>query len=165
MSDGPRRPDDDDDWEAHLPDDWEPIPDPRPVWVFRVTAVVVAVALLITAAPLAFRLVFSRPPQQGDTGTVVGRVMAEPQCPVLIAGSPCPAEPIATEVEVARDGRVVAVGRTDEDGWFEVVLPPDTYTFTAGSTSTPYPRGIPADVTVEAGRLIEIELTVDTGIR
>lgn len=166
--DGPRRPGDDD-WESHLPDDWEPIPDPRPKVLFQMVAIAVVLAMLVAAAPLAFRLLFGRgpsvPPASPETGTVIGTVLAGPQCPVVLASSPCPDEPIATDLTISQGGEVVGVAASDDLGRFLLVLPPGNYTLLAGSADKPYPRGVPTDVTVTSGGLSEVTLRVDTGLR
>jgi hypothetical protein len=164
----PRRPDDDD-WESRLPDEYAPIPDPRPKTLLRVTALVVVAALVITAAPVAFRLIFggsAEPPPPGQ-GVIEGVVLSGPQCPVLIAGSPCPDEPVATEISVTdrSAGQVVGVARSGADGRFRILLPPGDYTLQAGSTTKPFPRGIPFDVAVSDGDTAKVQLRVDTGIR
>ena len=172
MDEPPRRPDDDDDWESRLPDEYAPIPDPRPKRLMRITALIVVAAMVVTAAPLAFRLLFGGrdgdgEPVSTEEATIVGIVHSGPQCPVQIAGSPCPDAPVATEIVVTdrAAGAVLGVARSGEDGRFRIILPPGDYTLLAGSSNKPYPRGIPTDVSVGPGEMIEVELQVDTGIR
>ena len=167
---GPRRPEDDD-WESRLPDEYAPIPDPRPKTLLKVTAIVVVAALVVTAAPVVFRLIFDRDgggqPAPAGQSVIEGVVLAGPQCPVLISGSPCPDEPVATEITVTDRsvGEVIGVARSGRDGRFRILLPPGDYTLQAGSTSRPFPHGVPTDVSVEPGRIARLELRVDTGIR
>jgi hypothetical protein len=164
----PRRPDDDD-WESRLPDDFAPIPDPRPKHLIRIVAVVVVAAMVATTAPVFFRLFFGRSsePPPRDAGTIVGIVLSGPQCPVLVADSPCPDQPVATEITVTDlgSGTVMGVARSSDNGRFEILISPGEYSLLAGSRDKPYPRGVPTQVTVEAGRSSEVTLQVDTGIR
>jgi hypothetical protein len=100
------------------------------------------------------------------TSGIEGRVTIGPGCPVLQQGSPCPDTPYAATVQVVADGRVVASGRSSDDGAFRVPVAPGTYTV----------RGIPLDdgiatapdvpgVTVRAGAFARADLSFDSGIR
>lgn len=99
-----------------------------------------------------------------DSG-IRGRALAGPQCPVEVAGSPCPDLPyrgtvVAVDVETGDDVQV----ETDEEGRFEIALPPGTYevTIVPGSGAM---FAKPRTVTVSASSFTEITLAVDTGIR
>jgi hypothetical protein len=104
----------------------------------------------------------------GDgTSGIEGRVTIGPVCPALQQGSPCPDAPYVATVQVVADGRVVASGRSGDDGVFRVPVAPGTYTV----------RGIPLDdggiatardvpgVTVQAGAFVRADLSFDSGIR
>jgi hypothetical protein len=104
----------------------------------------------------------------GDgTSGIEGRVTIGPQCPVVQQGSPCPDAPVAATVQIVADGRVVASGRSGEDGVFRVPVAPGTYTV----------RGMPLDaggfavahdvpgVSVTAGAFAHADISLDSGIR
>jgi hypothetical protein len=102
----------------------------------------------------------------GDgTSGIRGRALAGPQCPVEVAGSPCPA--------VAWEGTVVAIDaesgdeftvETDAEGRFEIALEPGRYEVTIASDSQP-PFAKPQAVRVEPGAFTSVTVAVDTGIR
>jgi hypothetical protein len=102
----------------------------------------------------------------GDgTSGIRGRAVSGPQCPVEMAGSPCPDLPyqgtvIATDVDTGD----VSTVETDAEGRFELPLAPGTYEVSIRSESQP-PFAKPQTVTVEQGAFAEIVVTVDTGIR
>jgi hypothetical protein len=100
----------------------------------------------------------------GPSG-IRGQVLAGPQCPVEMAGSPCPDLPWeGTVVAIEADSGDRFTASTDADGRFELSLAPGTYEVTIDSASTP-PTAEPQNVTVEEGSFAEIDLFVDTGIR
>jgi hypothetical protein len=101
-----------------------------------------------------------------DTGSGIrGRARAGPQCPVEVAGSPCPDLPwqgtVVATSEASGDEFTVA---TDAEGRFELPLEPGTYRVTIAS-ETPPPFAKPQTVVVESGTFTEIVVSVDTGIR
>jgi hypothetical protein len=102
-----------------------------------------------------------------DTATsgIRGRALAGPQCPVEIAGSPCPDLPwqgtvVATDSASGEEHAVM----TDAEGRFELRLDPGTYEVSIDAGSSP-PFAKPQTVTVEEGSFTEIVVSVDTGIR
>jgi hypothetical protein len=101
-----------------------------------------------------------------DSG-IRGRTVAGPQCPVEIAGSPCPDKPFAAAFDVeAPDGDVVAHVRSGDDGRFAVALQPGRYVIDpAAPASGPFPVGKPLDVVVREHRFTRVTVTYDTGIR
>lgn len=101
-----------------------------------------------------------------DSG-IRGTTAAGPQCPVEIAGSPCPDEPLAAEFDVdAPNGDVVAHVRSDANGRFEVALQPGRYVLDPEPPSdSGFPFGKPLDVVVRAHRFTRVTVTFDTGIR
>jgi hypothetical protein len=111
----------------------------------------------------------------GDTGGtrpsldsgIRGVTVAGPQCPVEIAGSPCPDKPLAAAFDVqAPNGDVVAHARSGDDGKFLVVLQPGHYVVNPGPpASGPFPVGKPVDVVVRPHRFTRVTVTYDTGIR
>jgi len=91
--------------------------------------------------------------------------MAGPQCPVEIAGTPCPDEPWrGTVVATGQDGSR-HTAESDASGRFELTLEPGTYELSieAGGGGPPFAK--PQTVTVESGSYTEVTLLVDTGIR
>jgi hypothetical protein len=101
---------------------------------------------------------------EGTSG-IRGQALAGPQCPVEVAGSPCP--------ELPYEGTVIAIDAesgddftidTDAEGRFELPLAPGTYEVSIASETTP-PFAKPQTVTVAAGSFTEITIAVDTGIR
>ena len=125
---------------------------PRPV------ASLVAIALVACGAPEHLG--------SGDGSSGIrGRALAGPQCPVELAGSPCP--------DVAWEGTVVVTDtssgkeftvESDADGRFEIALAPGTYEVAIASDTGP-PFAKPQTVHVAAGAFTRITLAVDTGIR
>lgn len=102
-----------------------------------------------------------------DSG-VEGIVLAGPQCPVNIEGTPCPDQPIDVEILVTdtSSGEQVTTVRSGEDGRFRIPLEPGTYLLrpVPDGYARP-PVGAPKTVTVRAGEFAEVTLEVDTGIR
>ncbi|HLB62967.1 MAG TPA: hypothetical protein VJN50_09625 [Actinomycetota bacterium] len=97
-----------------------------------------------------------------DSG-VTGVVLAGPQCPVMIEGSPCPDVPwVGTVRAVSADGEAEVA--TDDRGQFRMGLEPGAYTMQAVTDGGP-PSGIPLQVVVPDGEFVEVTLEVDTGIR
>jgi len=87
-------------------------------------------------------------------------------CPVVRAGSPCPDKPISTELQVTRDGRVVATVRSGEDGRFSVALAPGDYVLVPAQASPgglPFARPVP--VTVRPHVFTLVKVLFDSGIR
>jgi len=102
---------------------------------------------------------------KADTG-VRGVVLAGPQCPVEQAGSPCPDEPMSyIEVRATADGSIVATGRTDDEGRFELLLPPGDYVIEAVLPAGGPPSAKPTNVTVPERGFSQVTVLVDTGIR
>ena len=103
----------------------------------------------------------------GDgTSGMRGVATVGPQCPVEIAGSPCPDEPFQGTIQVLNaDGDVVADATTNDDGSFEIPLEPGSYVVTAALEGGSPPFVKPVDVTVEVGAFAEVNVSVDTGIR
>lgn len=103
-----------------------------------------------------------QPPRQ--FGTLRGIAVAGPQCPVEMAGHPCPPKPAAVEITVTDPaGKVVTTFRSGIDGKFSVQLPLGTYTLTSRQPRAPYLT--PVTVRVSAGSDTELRLLLDTGIR
>jgi hypothetical protein len=105
-------------------------------------------------------------PADSPAGGVRGVVTSGPQCPVVVAGSPCPDRPWQGTVRIsASQGDVVREVETDERGRFEVALGAGSYIVVAVTDPEPMATGSPRTVTVADGAWTEVSLLVDTGIR
>lgn len=99
---------------------------------------------------------------------VRGQALIGPACPVMREGQECPDQPYQTQLVIlTRDGRAVTRFETDEQGRFEVRLPPGDYIL-----HPDIPVGKPlilsaADVpfTVIPNEFTNIIITFDSGIR
>ena len=127
----------------------------------RIPALLLLIALLGACAGAA------DPADRGDSG-ITGVVLLGPQCPVVQEGTPCPDLPTEAQVQVTTaDGSdVVALARTDARGRFRIAVDPGTYL----AQPIPIDRegivfGKPVNVTVAAGQYVEVNLSLDTGIR
>jgi hypothetical protein len=102
-------------------------------------------------------------------GTLSGKVIARPTCPVERADQPCQPAPIAHRaVSIERpDGTVVATVTTDAQGQFSATLDPGSYVVhVAIVRGQPGLRQLtPGDVTILAGKTTPVTITLDTGIR
>jgi hypothetical protein len=106
----------------------------------------------------------------GDAATdarsgIRGQALAGPQCPVEVAGSPCPDRPwqgtvIATDVDTGDESSV----ETDADGRFRLALDPGTYDISIEADGD-LPFAKPQRITVRAGGFTDVTVAVDTGIR
>ncbi len=106
----------------------------------------------------------SRPTDSG----VRGMVVLGPQCPLVMANSPCPDKPYQAEVQVlGAKGDVVATVTSGTDGTFEVALEPGHYLLQGVSPSSdvPFPAPKPVDVTVRPHAFAQATVVFDTGIR
>ena len=105
-------------------------------------------------------------PADAPTGGVRGIVTAGPQCPVVVAGSPCPDRPWQGTVRIAAtQGDVVREVETDDRGHFEIALGAGSYVVVAVTDPERISTGSPQTVTVAAGEWAEVTLVVDTGLR
>jgi hypothetical protein len=99
-----------------------------------------------------------------DSG-ISGLTVAGPQCPVQIAGQPCPPKPVSARVVVEdAAGHQVTAFTSDPQGRFRVQLPAGEYVLVSSGD----PGSLllkPVQVTVLAGRYADVQLMFDTGIR
>ena len=98
-------------------------------------------------------------------GTVAGRVLSAPSCPVERAGSPCPPRPVVGgTVAAMRAGDVVASTRTRAGGRFQLSLAAGHYVIRAtnvGGLATTDEK----PVMLNSGATAHVTLVVDSGIR
>jgi hypothetical protein len=100
-------------------------------------------------------------PASGARGTVV----FGPNCPVVVAGTPCPDRPWQGKVQAFTvRGAFVRDTATDRDGSFELPLGPGTYDLIPLTPDGP-PTAKMQRVTVTAGNFVSVTLQVDSGIR
>lgn len=102
-------------------------------------------------------------------GTLAGKVVASPTCPVERADKPCPPAPVTHRAVSIEDtsGTVVTEVTTDGQGQFNVALDPGSYVVKVTIvTGQPGMRQLtPGDVTILAGETTPLTITLDTGIR
>ncbi len=105
----------------------------------------------------------------GAQGTLAGKVVARPTCPVERADKPCQPAPVTHRAVSIEDtsGSVVTAVTTDGQGQFNVALDPGSYVVkVAIVTGQPGLRQLtPGDVTILAGETTPLTITLDTGIR
>jgi len=99
-------------------------------------------------------------------GGIMGQVTIGPNCPGPVrADEPCPDQPYQATITIFdENGEQVNQVQTRVDGVFTILLPPGTYTLHP-ETSAAYPRAEDLEVLVEASKLIEVQITYDSGIR
>jgi hypothetical protein len=99
-----------------------------------------------------------------DSG-ISGLTVAGPQCPVEIAGQPCPPKPVSARVAVQdAAGQQLTAFDSDAQGRFRLPLSPGAYVLvSSGDPGGPLLK--PVQVTVLAGQYVELQLMLDTGIR
>jgi Carboxypeptidase regulatory-like domain len=130
--------------------------------VRRVLPTLLALALLLVACARG-----SGQASDEASGTIVGKVLLAPTCPVEQVSSPCPPRALSgVRVRVVDDeGNVLATAVSDVDGGFEIDVPPGSYLLTASIENDPARSLRPTRVEVAAGELAQANVLVDTGIR
>jgi hypothetical protein len=106
--------------------------------------------------------------QGSATSGIQGRATIGPQCPVEMAGSPCPDAPFAASIAIRQvNGDPVLQTETGDDGRFHIPLPPGTYTIEAEPLQQGgIARMLPMDpVTVRSGVYTTVAISFDSGIR
>jgi len=103
-----------------------------------------------------------------DSG-VEGVVMLGPTCPVIREGDDsCYDKPYATIVQVIAVGSPnsspFAVVESDKQGKYKIMLPPGEYALQPVGGSV-MPRCETKEITIEPAKIIEVNLSCDTGIR
>lgn len=100
----------------------------------------------------------------GPRGTLAGRVVWQPTCPVQQFGRKCVPSPVpGAAIEVRDSSAHVVSTRTDQRGRFRLALPYGTYVVQA---TGPQPLRSSASATVRIGsRGAHIVIAIDSGIR
>ena len=123
-----------------------------------------AVPMLLLVACSSYSAVDVPPSPMPDSG-VRGTVVQGPNCPVEIAGSPCPDRPWQGKVQAfTLTGALVRETGTNTNGEFELPLEPGTYDLTPYTLDGP-PTAKMQRVTVTSHAFLSVTLQVDTGIR
>lgn len=103
-----------------------------------------------------------------DSG-VEGVVMLGPTCPVMREGDDsCADKPYATNIQVIEVGSPnsspFATVESDEQGKYKIMLPPGEYALQPVGGSV-MPRCETKNITIDPSKIIEINLSCDSGIR
>lgn len=123
------------------------------------------VAALVLAVVLSASCASSEGTGDGTSG-IRGTAHIGPQCPVEVAGSPCPDAPFEGTIQViTTGGRKVARVETAADGSFEVPLEPGSYVIDVVSDAGGLPFVKPVTFEVRAGSYTDVDVAVDSGIR
>ena len=129
----------------------------------------IGLSLLLTGCGTSSFTAASSTTSAGPQGTVQGKVVASPSCPVERADQPCQPTPVpGRSVSITTPGGTVAAAvTTDAQGQFTATLAPGAYVIkVAIITGKPGLRQrTPGDVTVLAGKTTVITIMLDTGIR
>ena len=107
-------------------------------------------------------------PSSVNSGSgIAGKAMAGPVCPVERPGDPaCAPRPVAGALVIVRGagGSEVATAQTADDGNYEVLIPPGSYTIEGAPVEGLMAN--PSAVEVEVGDgVTTVDLRYDTGIR
>lgn len=104
--------------------------------------------------------------KNGESG-IIGQVLLGPTCPVMRAGmeEQCKDKPFKTTLAVLESGTGREITRfdSDEDGVFEVIVPPGDYII-ASLKDKILPR-CSEPVRVKTGQFTDVVVHCDTGIR
>jgi len=102
-----------------------------------------------------------------ELGTIRGRVLLAPTCPVEQISSPCPPRPLSDVLVrvVDANGKVVAETTSNDGGRFEIEVRSGSFMLTASIEEDPARSVIPTRVQVVAGTVSHANVLVDSGIR
>jgi hypothetical protein len=98
-------------------------------------------------------------------GTITGVVMRGPIVPVCVAEQPCDAPARAVTLVFVRNGAVAARALTNDQGRYRVRLRAGPYTVRRAHATAPDFRLDPNTVRVFAARVVQVDFSIDTGIR
>jgi len=98
---------------------------------------------------------------------IEGQVLIGPTCPVERLADPCPDQPYPATLRVLTlSGSQVLQFQTGPDGRFLIALDPGTYLLRPGSPAgKAYPSAREQTFTVIEGRLTQLTINYDSGIR
>ncbi len=103
-----------------------------------------------------------------DIGTgIEGQVVLSPGCggPVKEGGQGCPDKPYQTTLQVKDEsGNIVSQAESDANGNFKVSLAPGTYVLRP-ETAGKFPIATDTTVTVTQGKLTQVTIKLDSGMR
>lgn len=113
---------------------------------------------------------FTPCPGEEDTGILKGKITIGPLCPV----ERVPPDPNCQPKQETFDAWPIAVYSEDTkmsdlmpklDGTYSIELKPGEYTVKLGKESRIGGSNLPADITIEAGQPVVLDVDIDTGIR
>ena len=97
---------------------------------------------------------------------IEGTVLRGPICPVVTDKDPCPDAPFRALFHVLDEvGTEVTTFRSDDQGFFRVLLGPGEYSIVADESAPLFPKRQSQMVTVESNTFTDVTLLFDTGIR
>lgn len=109
--------------------------------------------------------------QNAPVGVLVGQVSVGPTCAVEEEGIPCitPPETVTSrEVVVYKASalkREVARMNLNAFGEYRFELTPGSYTVDIGENGIDTAKELPANVTIESGKVTTLNFSIDTGVR
>ena len=105
-------------------------------------------------------------PTPTDSG-ITGKVLLGPVCPVMIEGQECPDQPYQATLTVnSLEGRKIVQFQSDEEGNFNVPLPPGEYILHPETPEgAPLPFAEEQRFTVLPGEFTRLLVQYDSGIR
>ena len=120
--------------------------------------------LLVLAATLGLLVAASAQAMLGR-GTLQGNVTRGPIAPVCVAEQPCDEPAAHVTLVFARNGDAVGRVVTDADGSYRLRLPAGWYSVHRLGAGAIDRRLDPNRVRVHAGRVTNVDFSIDTGIR
>jgi hypothetical protein len=134
----------------------------RSLFIVLLIAITVTVAIVLSANTAA-------PNSVGGTGILAGNVTIGPLCPV----EPCTVTPTRliaayaarTIVVSIPDEAVIAEGVPDPYTGYSFILKPGTYVVDIKHQGIDRSPELPKTVTIRAGETIQLDISIDTGIR
>ena len=127
----------------------------------RLTVLVVVTGLIAACGSQRFT---AGPPVSPPASLVTGVVAAGPVSPLSRPGVPATRAVPGATVEALAGNRVMATGRTDRAGRYELRLRPGTYLIRAQSDKVLNNQQTKT-VTLARGRKLTVNFVLDTGIR
>lgn len=121
---------------------------------------------IIMPIPKNVQLQATTTPVINNLTGVSGIATLGPTCPVQVAGQTCPDSPyIGTLIVSGNNGKTITTTRTRPDGKFVLFLDAGTYTITLPTSTEPFPRMSPVKISIVKGKITDITLNIDNGIR